>query len=635
MHARTPKANFMNLSSPRLLTCLLLGLCGCGGVATPSPAPEAHIDPLPVITPGTQLTLDGRHSHVASDRMLGWQWQLLEQPAHSKSVLEHADGVTPGFTPDLPGNYRIQLTVNDGRRSATAQQTLRVQGSPQMPQMDAGQMQRIRAGQSLYLQGRVAPGWMPDAATSPVQVQWRVISAPAGSTPQLQEADRLHPVLTPDRPGDYVLGLRAVSGARSGDEARVQITADAHNSQPVARAGQDRQVVVDQMVTLDGRQSDDADGDRLQWHWQLISRPANSQTQLDSLATMTTRLAPDQPGDYVVSLVVSDGQLTSLPDIRVLHASAKRSALRASISGNQTVRTGQTLPLDGSSGPHANHWHWQLLSAPAGVPAPSVLSQGEVASPLFRAVVPGSYQLALTVGDGQQTDTRSMTLEVRDLPAAVHGAPRLLVGTRHYQLRDAGGHQLLHDSASDCPVLHALDQAPDGHLYGIGEPDDGLQAIDPQNGHCVRMANVPLTGSPYYGLAIAPDGRFFASTGDALHWLDATGGEHGSLRYRGAVSDVDGIDFAADGTLYGYSWEGHALVRIAPDSGQTTLLATLPLSRDTSVFDLDIDAQGVLRMLDINSNTLYRFDLTGKLLGSDTMLGVCANCGIKTLASLR
>ncbi len=625
----------MNLSSPRLLSCLLLGLCGCGGVTAPTPAPEAHIDPLPVITPGTRLSLDGRHSRVASDHLLSWQWQLVSKPANSQTTLVDAQGVMPQLQPDRPGRYRIQLTVSDGRHSATTQQTLQVQTAPVLPHVDAGSALRSRIGSTLHLQGQIDPSWAQYASARPVQVQWRVVSAPAGSQPQLRDADRLQPQLTPDLAGDYVLGLTAIAGNQRSSEATVTVTADAHNSQPVARAGTDRQVAVGQMVTLDGRQSEDGDGDHLQWRWQLISRPAGSQTGLDSLATITTRLAPDRSGDYVVALVVSDGQRDSLPDIRVIHASARRAALQALLPADQTLRTDQPLVLGEGLRQRASAWHWQVLAAPAGAPLTSLLSQPDVATPTFRTAVPGSYQVALTVRDGQQSDTRSMQIEVRDLPAAVRGEPRLLVGARHYQLRDVDGQRLVHDTASDCPVLHALDQAPDGHLYGIGEPDDGLQAIDPQNGHCVRLANVPLTGSPYYGLAIAPDGRFLASTGDALHWLDATGGEHGSLRYRGAVSDVDGIDFASDGTLYGYSWEGHALVRIDPATGETTLLATLPLSRDTSVFDLDIDGQGVLRMLDINSNTLYRFSLAGKLLGNDTLPGVCANCGIKTLASLR
>ena len=88
-----------------------------------------------------------------------------------------------------------------------------------------------------------------------------------------------------DAAGDYTLSLVVNDGERDSREDRVTVTASTANSAPVADAGPDRNVSVNETATLDGRGSSDADDDDLSYDWRIVSRPDDSAASLADLAT--------------------------------------------------------------------------------------------------------------------------------------------------------------------------------------------------------------------------------------------------------------------------------------------------------------------------------------------------------------
>jgi len=91
---------------------------------------------------------------------------------------------------------------------------------------------------------------------------------------------------------------------------------DNDNTTPVADAGPDQasNVIVGDVVILDGNGSSDPDGDPLAYTWSLVTVPAGSVAALsDSISDMPSFTA-DVAGTYVAELVVSDGDLASTPD---------------------------------------------------------------------------------------------------------------------------------------------------------------------------------------------------------------------------------------------------------------------------------------------------------------------------------
>ena len=108
----------------------------------------------------------------------------------------------------------------------------------------------------------------------------------------------------------------------------------------------------------------------------------------------------DAVGDFVVSLVVNDGQTNSAPDTVTIAAS--NTAPVANAGPDQTVAIGALVQLDGSQSSDTNGnpltYSWSLLSKPATSTA--TLAGASTATPSFTADANGEYVAQLIVNDG-------------------------------------------------------------------------------------------------------------------------------------------------------------------------------------------------------------------------------------------
>jgi hypothetical protein len=95
---------------------------------------------------------------------------------------------------------------------------------------------------------------------------------------------------------------------------------------PVADAGPDQNVLQGQTVTLSGAGSTDPAGGTLIYSWTLATKPAGSAAVLSSASGVTTSFVADAVGQYVISLVVSNGTQSSAAETVVVDASAAPSA---------------------------------------------------------------------------------------------------------------------------------------------------------------------------------------------------------------------------------------------------------------------------------------------------------------------
>ena len=114
--------------------------------------------------------------------------------------------------------------------------------------------------------------------------------------------------------GDHVVKVQVVltDGSEDTDETNnVKVDTFSVNGIPVADAGSDIEVLVGAEVTLDGSGSEDRDGDELDYHWVWVSGPS---VTLEDPTQAQIRFTPEEEGEYVFSLTVSDGKVTSQPD---------------------------------------------------------------------------------------------------------------------------------------------------------------------------------------------------------------------------------------------------------------------------------------------------------------------------------
>ena len=90
------------------------------------------------------------------------------------------------------------------------------------------------------------------------------------------------------------------------------------NSIPIAKAGANRDALIQHKVMLDGSKSYDLNNQVLHYHWRISTKPNASNADLTNEDTATPSFTPDSLGDYNLELIVNDGESNSFPsDIKI------------------------------------------------------------------------------------------------------------------------------------------------------------------------------------------------------------------------------------------------------------------------------------------------------------------------------
>ena len=96
--------------------------------------PVAHAGHDQTIHLGTTVLLDGTASTDANGHALSYIWSIKSKPSSSASVLSSNNVANPVITPDVEGNYVIQLIVNDGISDSQADEVVIIVQSMSMKQ---------------------------------------------------------------------------------------------------------------------------------------------------------------------------------------------------------------------------------------------------------------------------------------------------------------------------------------------------------------------------------------------------------------------------------------------------------------------------------------------------------------------
>jgi len=368
-------------------------------LASVNVAPVANAGLTQNVLTFSKVYLDGTASSDANNDSLTFSWKLSSKPSGSNSSISDATSSNPSFTPDFAGTYVVSLIVNDGKASSIASTvTVTASNANVAPVANAGNNQNVTTSSRVILNGALSS----DANGDTLTYAWTISSKPAGSSATLAGATTANPTFTADRAGNYVIALIVNDGTVNSASSSVTITSSTSNIAPVANSGSAQNVVVGATVTLNGSASNDANGDSLTYLWSFISKPAGSSASLSSTTTVNPTFAPDVAGSYVISLIVSDGYLSSASSNVTVTASTANIAPVANAGVSQSVVTGSTVTLNGSASNDANGdsltYAWSIVSKPAG--SSVTLSSTTTVNPTFIASAAGSYVLRLVVNDG-------------------------------------------------------------------------------------------------------------------------------------------------------------------------------------------------------------------------------------------
>ncbi|MGL0937476.1 PKD domain-containing protein [Vibrio vulnificus] len=405
LDATTPQTSF----TPDVAGDYIVALVVKDGNNTSSPATvtihaasSLNLAPIAVtghdrqITTSQEVHLDGSASHDPEGNSLTYRWSLVHKPSGSLALLSEPFSVHPFFTPDIPGSYVAQLIVNDGTRDSLPTSVL-LSDSNLPPVAHAGGDLKGTPGQTVQLDGSSST----DGNGDPLSYRWHIVSQPSGSQAVLANSTAAQPSFTLDVQGHYVVQLVVNDGYADSAPDTVVIT-DV-NLAPVADAGSDQKASKGSRVNLSGSRSTDPEGQPLSYRWKLLSQPAGSAAVLSTTDSITTDFVADVGGDYVVQLVVNDGELDSTPATVIVRDFDKNTLPVAFAGTDLAVEAGLSILLDGSSSYDADgdslSYQWALLTRPSGSAAQ--LADAISANPTLKTDVAGDYVVQLVVSDGK------------------------------------------------------------------------------------------------------------------------------------------------------------------------------------------------------------------------------------------
>jgi len=289
-------------------------------------APVADAGPDQNVGVGDVVVLDGSGSTDAEGDALTFSWSLTSAPAGSAATLSNPSAVNATFVADVAGDYVAQLIVNDGEFDSTPSTVMiaaqiTVVNTP--PVANAGLDQSLDVGDTATLNGNGSS----DADGDPLTFSWS-LSVPAGSTAILFDPAVANPTFVADLAGGYIAQLIVNDGRENSvpDSVLIVAAGPLDNQPPVANAGADQSVLVNETVTLNGSGSSDPENDSLVYGWSLTIAPVGSSATLSDPTAISPTFMADVAGNYVVQLIVNDGEFDSTPITVMITARVTQTA---------------------------------------------------------------------------------------------------------------------------------------------------------------------------------------------------------------------------------------------------------------------------------------------------------------------
>ena len=220
-------------------------------------------------------------------------WRAV--PAMSMARVGHAAALLPGGEVLVAGGY-------DGANYLAASEIFH-SGLSNPPTAAAGPDQTVRSGSPVHLDGSASSD---DVTPGPsLGFSWTLTSRPAGSAAVLSGDATATPSFLADRPGTYTAQLVVTDedGQASNPD---QITISSNVAPAAAAQASSTQVKVGTPIALDAAGSADPENDPLTYQWTLSKAPPGSAAVITNAGTAQATLVPDVPGDYEVTLTVSD-----------------------------------------------------------------------------------------------------------------------------------------------------------------------------------------------------------------------------------------------------------------------------------------------------------------------------------------
>ncbi len=295
---------------------------------------------------GQVTLLNGLGSSVDEQFTISYQWsQLTGTPV----ILNGADTAIPTFIAPQVGLggevLQFQLIVSDGINfSAPSTVFVNVSNVNLAPIADAGPNQTVNMQTLVTLDG--SSSFDPDGDS--VNFVWTQMSGPLVT---LNLADPVRPTfLAPTVASEGAIitfSLVVSDGSLNSESSIVNINIKNTNNAPIANAGTAQTVSSEALVTLDGSNSYDPDGETLSYSWVQTAGPTVTLQNSNTVQPTFTSPNVSVSSNLTFTLTVSDGTASSSASVVVTVQKINLAPI-AIVGPEQTVLAGTTAILDGS-----------------------------------------------------------------------------------------------------------------------------------------------------------------------------------------------------------------------------------------------------------------------------------------------
>jgi len=387
--------------------------------------PVAHAGEKQIVSLDQIVNLNGSESYDPDGKELKYLWYIISKPATSKATLANFDSVVSIFKPDIAGEFTFGLVVNDNKYdSDPATVVVKVTSDNLPPIAQAGPDMTVPRGGIIALDGTKSF----DKDNDPLTYNWTIVSSPMGNALMLDDPFAEIVKFEAHTIGSYVFDLEVSDGKNVSRPSRIVVTVtDNATEKPIADAGNDLSVLIPNFVKLDGSKSkssynfEEDSSDQLVFLWNIIDTPSESKVQLLGANTVSPSFRPDLPGVYRIQLIVSYGDVKSVPDEVIVsvmgHIPLKLNPPPIANAGkNQIAYLASTVELNGSkSGDPLGRpvtYKWSLIKRPLGSKAE--LADYSSANTTFIPDLPGIYTYELTINNGVMSKSDQITIKSKE-----------------------------------------------------------------------------------------------------------------------------------------------------------------------------------------------------------------------------
>ncbi len=369
------------------------------------------------ITVGEQIQLSAENSTHKDGDELSFYWSLISHPANSDVAIITNTGLDTAFTPDLDGEYLIQLTATDSAGNKS-HNTLSLDTQNTTPVANAGSDIIIVENVDTVIDTSLSI----DGDGDNIVTELILLHRPENSEASLDVSQPLQAVLYRDLDGDYIVQIE-VDDSKAAPEFDTAFIST-QGIRPIAR-NQALDDVPAQEFQLGERLILRPPADVVTSQLSLISKPEESEIIVNVKNSPESRITPDVIGDYVFQIITENerfGSIARTYRYKIIPAIPVNQPPVADITTAQTeVNIAEEVLLSGSGSfdPDGDDisYLWSLISVPDGSNA--ALSEPNSIQTALTPDISGAYIVQLIVNDGEEnSEPAQITITANTRPVA-------------------------------------------------------------------------------------------------------------------------------------------------------------------------------------------------------------------------